>query len=156
MIKLTECRLNHVYEFVSFEGARHYQRHLRHLGLRVGTPVIVLKNDVTQPLIVSFKGTKIGLDQDLAANIRVCEADIKETGHLKKLSDIEIGKIVQVVDFSVEGAVKRRLMDMGMTKGTALKIKSFAPLGDPIEINLRGYDLSLRKAEAALIIVKEV
>ena len=43
-----------------------------------------------------------------------------------------------------------------MTKGTALKIKSFAPLGDPIEINLRGYDLSLRKAEAALIIVKEV
>ncbi|MGL5439893.1 MAG: FeoA family protein [Filifactoraceae bacterium] len=70
---------------------------------------------------------------------------------MKTLREIEIGKTVTVVKLHGEGAIKRRIMDMGITKGTELFIRKVAPLGDPIEVNLRGYELSIRKADAEMI-----
>lgn len=73
---------------------------------------------------------------------------------MKTLKQAKIGETVKVVKLSGEGAVKRRLMDMGITKGTEVFIRKVAPLGDPIEVTLRGYELSLRKADAEMIEVE--
>ncbi|HCH28035.1 MAG TPA: ferrous iron transport protein A [Ruminococcaceae bacterium] len=70
---------------------------------------------------------------------------------MKTLKDAKIGETVTVARVCGEGAVKRRIMDMGITKGTAVYIRKVAPLGDPIEITVRGYELSLRKADAQMI-----
>ena len=67
------------------------------------------------------------------------------------LRDVKIGETCTVVKLHGEGAIKRRFMDMGITKGVVIKVVKVAPLGDPIEINVRGYELSLRKADADLI-----
>ena len=70
------------------------------------------------------------------------------------LKETEIGKTVTVVKLTGEGAVKRRIMDMGLTKGTQVTVRKVAPLGDPIQVNVRGYELSIRKADAEMIEVK--
>ena len=67
---------------------------------------------------------------------------------MKTLKQAAVGDTVTVVKIHGEGAVKRRIMDMGITKGVAVTIRKVAPLGDPIEVTVRGYDLSLRKADA--------
>lgn len=70
---------------------------------------------------------------------------------MKTLKDAKIGETVTVVKLHGEGAVKRRIMDMGLTKGVEVYIRKVAPLGDPIELTVRGYELSLRKADAAMV-----
>jgi len=67
------------------------------------------------------------------------------------LNELGIGKTAKIVRLNGEGAVKRRIMDMGLTKGTEVTVRKIAPLGDPIEITVRGYELSLRKDEAGKI-----
>lgn len=70
------------------------------------------------------------------------------------LKDVKIGKTVTVLKIEGEGPVRRRIMDMGITKGVEVFVRKVAPLGDPVEINVRGYELSLRKADAQMIIVE--
>lgn len=70
---------------------------------------------------------------------------------METLKNAKIGSTVQVVKLHGEGAVKRRIMDMGITKGTELQVRKVAPLGDPMELNVRGYELSVRKADAEMI-----
>jgi ferrous iron transport protein A len=73
---------------------------------------------------------------------------------MQTLKDIQCGQTVSVVKLHGEGAVKRRIMDMGITKGTEVYIRKVAPLGDPGEVTVRGYELSLRKADAEMIEVQ--
>ena len=73
---------------------------------------------------------------------------------MKNLKETKIGETVKVVKLHGEGAVKRRIMDMGITKGVEVYISMVAPLGDPIEVTVRGYELSLRKADAEMIEVE--
>ena len=73
---------------------------------------------------------------------------------MNTLKDAKVGSTVKVIKVHGEGAVKRRIMDMGITKGVELSVRKVAPLGDPVEINVRGYELSLRKADAEMIEVK--
>lgn len=70
---------------------------------------------------------------------------------MKTLKEAKVGDTVQVVKLHGEGAVKRRIMDMGLTKGVNVQIRKVAPLGDPLEVTVRGYELSIRKADAAMI-----
>ena len=70
------------------------------------------------------------------------------------LKDVKIGQTVKVVKLDGEGAVKRRIMDMGITKGVEIFVRKVAPLGDPIEVTVRGYELSIRKADAEMIEVE--
>ncbi len=70
---------------------------------------------------------------------------------MKTLNDIKIGETAVVKKLYGEGAVKRRIMDMGITKGVSVYVRKVAPLGDPMELTVRGYELSVRKADAALI-----
>ncbi|WP_177665634.1 FeoA family protein [Eubacterium sp.] len=73
---------------------------------------------------------------------------------MKTLKDVKIGETVKVVRIHGEGALKRRIMDMGITKGVEVYVRKVAPLGDPVEITVRDYELSLRKADAKLIEVE--
>ena len=73
---------------------------------------------------------------------------------MKTLRQANIGDTAKVVKIHGEGAVKRRIMDMGLTKGVEVHIRKVAPLGDPIEVTVRGYELSLRKADAEMIEVE--
>ena len=70
---------------------------------------------------------------------------------MKTLKDAKVGETVTVAKVHGEGPVRRRIMDMGLTKGVQVYVRKVAPLGDPMELNLRGYELSIRKADAELI-----
>jgi len=70
---------------------------------------------------------------------------------MKTLRDAKVGETVKVRRIHGEGAIKRRIMDMGITKGVEIFVRKVAPLGDPFELNLRGYELSLRKADAEMV-----
>ena len=73
---------------------------------------------------------------------------------MKTLKEAKVGQTVKVVKLHGEGAVRRRIMDMGITKGVEIYIRKVAPFGDPFELNVRGYELSLRKADAEIIEVE--
>ena len=75
---------------------------------------------------------------------------------MKTLKQVKVGESCKVVKLHGEGPVKRRIMDMGITKGVDIYVRKVAPLGDPVEINVRGYELSLRKEDADLIDVEYV
>lgn len=73
---------------------------------------------------------------------------------MKTLRESKVGETIRVVKLHGEGAVKRRIMDMGLTKGVDVQVRKVAPLGDPIEVTVRGYELSIRKADAEMIEVE--
>ena len=73
---------------------------------------------------------------------------------MKTLKQVKVGETVRVVKLHGEGAVKRRIMDMGLTRGVEVYVRKVAPLGDPVEVTVRGYELSLRKADAEIIEVE--
>ena len=75
---------------------------------------------------------------------------------MNTLRDVKIGDTVKVVKLHGEGAVKRRIMDMGITRGVEVYVRKVAPLGDPVEVTVRGYELSLRKADAEMVEVLPV
>ncbi len=74
---------------------------------------------------------------------------------MRTLRDAQIGETVRVVKLTGEGAVKRRIMDMGITKGIEVYVRKLAPLGDPVEVTVRGYELSIRKADAEMILIED-
>jgi len=90
-------------------------------------------------------------DHDL---ITLCAYEKEGTDNMKTLKDAKIGETVRVVKLHGEGAVKRRIMDMGITKNAEIFIRKVAPLGDPVEVTVRGYELSLRKADAEMVEVE--
>ncbi len=73
---------------------------------------------------------------------------------MKTLKDVKVGQTASVVKLHGEGAIRRRIMDMGLTKGVEVRVRKVAPLGDPMELTVRGYELSLRKADAEMIEVQ--
>ena len=73
---------------------------------------------------------------------------------MKTLREVAVGQTVKVSKLVGEGPVKRRIMDMGITKGVEIYVRKVAPLGDPVEVTVRGYELSLRKADAEMIVVE--
>ena len=85
------------------------------------------------------------------ANLKIL---IPEIMQMKTLKDVKVGKTVKVIKLHGEGAIRRRIMDMGITKGVEIYVRKLAPLGDPMELNVRGYELSLRKADAEIIEVE--
>ena len=72
---------------------------------------------------------------------------------MKTLKDAKVGETIKVTKINGEGAIKRRIMDMGITKGVDLYIRKVAPLGDPVEVTVRGYELTIRKDDAEMIVI---
>ncbi len=77
--------------------------------------------------------------------------EVRRKNGMKTLREAKVGDTVRVVKLHGEGAIKRRIMDMGLTKDVDVQIRKVAPLGDPIEVTVRGYELSIRKADAEMI-----
>ena len=77
--------------------------------------------------------------------------DQQKGGSMKSLADVKVGESATIVKLHGEGALRRHLMDLGLIKGTLFKVVKVAPLGDPVEITVRGYELSIRKEEAAIV-----
>lgn len=74
---------------------------------------------------------------------------------MRTLKDLKVGESAKVVRLHGQGAVRRRIMDMGITRGTVVKVRKVAPLGDPFELTVRGYELSIRKADAQMVEIEE-
>ena len=77
--------------------------------------------------------------------------DLQKGGSMKSLADVKVGESATIVKLHGEGTLRRHLMDLGLIKGTPFKVVKVAPLGDPVEITVRGYELSIRKEEAAIV-----
>ena len=124
--------------------------HLSHLGVTPGeTLEIVTKTKDSAILII--KGSRLAFDASILEKIDITPLDQEHTA--LPLSELSVGESAIVVDIFAINEAKRRLMDMGITKRTKIYLRKVAPLGDPIEITLRGYELTLRKLEAQMISV---
>lgn len=151
MKKLAEVAPNQTFVVKEVTAQAEVQKHLQNLGLLPGSHVVLLKSK-GQDGIVLVQNARLALDQSLLEAIIVEPAAKKE--EVLSLDQLAVGDKGKVIKIFGEGAVKRRLMDMGLTKNVVITVRKLAPLGDPIEINLRGYELSLRKSEAEYILVE--
>ncbi len=129
-------------------GKDDVKRHLADLGFVEGVELSVV-NELGGNLILNVKGTRIAVDKKMASRILV-----NSEGNMKTLRECRPNQKVTVVKIHGSGPVKKRIMDMGITKGAEILVRKVAPLGDPIEINIRSYELSLRKTDAEMVEVK--
>ena len=126
-------------------GKDQIRQHLAELGFVVNSDVTVV-SQLAGNLILQVKDSRVALDKTMANRIMICEQSRGK--NMKSLKDVKGGETATVVKLHGEGATKRRIMDMGITKGTEIYVRKVAPLGDPVEVNVRGYELSIRKSEA--------
>lgn len=132
-------------------GKDETKKFLESLGFVVGGNISVISESGGN-LIVNVKDTRVAISKVMANRVMVWIK--KGRDELKTLKDTKPGEIVKVIKIDGAGAVKRRIMDMGITKGVEIFVRKVAPLGDPIEIQVRGYELSLRKADSEMIAVE--
>ncbi|ALS01624.1 ferrous iron transporter A [Enterococcus silesiacus] len=153
MLTLAQATLNKVYAIEEIQAEGFAKKHLNNLGLVPGGKV-VLVNYSGDNGIVLLHNSRIAINQSVLKQITIVEKSLSEESW-QSLDQLTVGEKARVIGIHGQGAVKRRLMDMGLTKGVELLVRKMAPLGDPIEINLRGYELTLRKNEAELVLVQK-
>ena len=124
--------------------------HLSNLGLAAGETIEVVTKTKNSAIII-VKGSRLAFDASLLDKIDLAPAE--EDQKKIPLSELPVGHSAIVTDIFSANETKRRLMDMGITKRTRVLLRKVAPLGDPLEISLRGYELTLRKSEAQMISV---
>ena len=125
--------------------------HLSNLGLAAGEMIEVVTKTKNSAIII-VKGSRLAFDASILDKIDLAPAE--EDQKKIPLSELPVGHSAIVTDIFSANETKRRLMDMGITKGIDIYIRKVAPLGDPIEVTVRGYELSLRKADAEMIEVE--
>lgn len=138
------------YKILAINLPKDSLRHLSNLGLAVGEKVEVITKTRNSAIIL-VRGSRLAFDASILDKIDL--GPFSEEGELLPLSALPIGQSAVVQEIFATQETKRRLMDMGITKHTKVLLRKVAPLGDPIEISLRGYELSLRKSEAQMISV---
>ena len=124
--------------------------HLSNLGLAAGETIEVVTKTKNSAIII-VKGSRLAFDASILDKIDLAPAE--EDQKKIPLSELPVGHSAIVTDIFSANETKRRLMDMGITKRTRVSLRKVAPLGDPLEISLRGYELTLRKSEAQMISV---
>ena len=124
--------------------------HLSNLGLAAGETIEVVTKTKNSGIII-VKGSRLAFDASILDKIDLAPAE--EDQKKIPLSELPVGHSAIVTDIFSANETKRRLMDMGITKRTRVLLRKVAPLGDPLEISLRGYELTLRKSEAQMISV---
>ena len=125
--------------------------HLSNLGLAAGETIEVVTKTKNSAIII-VKGSRLAFDASILDKIDLAPAE--EDQEKIPLSELPVGRSAIVTDIFSANETKRRLMDMGITKNVDLYIRKVAPLGDPVEVTVRGYELSLRKADAEIIEVQ--
>ena len=128
-------------------GREETKKFLENLGFVTGGVVTVV-SEISGNMILNVKDSRVALGKDMANKIMI------QGGKTMTLREVTPGSTVKVTKLTGEGPVKRRIMDMGITKGVDIFVRKVAPLGDPVEVTVRGYELSLRKADAEMIEVQ--
>ncbi|MCB5007877.1 ferrous iron transport protein A [Streptococcus mutans] len=150
---LQDARIDVPYTVVSINLPEDSVRHLSNLGLKVGSR-LELTSKTKSSAIVMLKSSRLAFDDSILSKIDVSES--QETVETLPLSELEVGQFAYIDNIFAVNEAKRRLMDMGLTRHTKIYLRKVAPLGDPIEISLRGYELTLRKSEAQMISVVKI
>lgn len=150
---LLDARVSCPYEIISIELPDDSVHHLANLGLKVGSR-LELVSKTKQSAIVMLKANRLAFDASILSKVEVREA-ANEVAVIP-LSELPVGQFATIQGIFAVNESKRRLMDMGLTRHTKVYLRKVALLGDPIEISLRGYELSLRKSEAQLISVAPI
>lgn len=148
-MNLSQAVLNQTYFVKKVSTNKEVIKHLLNLGIRKSERITLLSHDKSNAIIL-VGNSRIAIDTSLLRAIEVSEEALPIKNEIG-LNEIAIGDSGFVTSIQATGAVKRRLMDMGITRGTKLYVRKVAPLGDPVEVHLRGYELTLRKEEAELI-----
>ena len=148
MMPLTMARPGETVTIRKITGRDEVRQHLAELGFVVNSDVTVV-SQLAGNLILQVKDSRVALGKTMANRIMICEQSRRK--NMKSLKDVKVGETATVVKLHGEGATKRRIMDMGITKGVEIHVRKVAPLGDPMELNVRGYELSVRKADAEKI-----
>lgn len=125
-------------------------KHLMTLGLKQGDLLKLVAKTKSNAIII-IKGSRLALDNSILERISIKPYEFES--NCLPLSDLTVGSFAYIKEINSDSQTKRRLMDMGLTKHTKIYLRKVAPLGDPLEISLRGYELTLRKSEAQLITV---
>lgn len=153
MTTLADVSLNQVVQVDEMKLENDLKHRLQDLGMIVGSKVAVVNQSGDNGIIL-LHNTRLALSQSLLKQILVKDlTEDQETW--VSLDQLSAGEQGVVVNVHGTGAVKRHLMDMGLTKGTQVKVVKLAPLGDPIELRVRGYELSLRKNESEMVVVSK-
>lgn len=150
---LQDARIDVPYTVVSINLPEDSVRHLSNLGLKVGSRLELISKTKSSA-IVMLKSSRLAFDDSILSKIDVSES--QETVEILPLSELEVGQFAYIDNIFAVNEAKRRLMDMGLTRHTKIYLRKVAPLGDPIEISLRGYELTLRKSEAQMISVVKI
>ncbi|WP_430611243.1 ferrous iron transport protein A [Enterococcus sp. DIV0876] len=151
-MEMAQTQASYTYRIESIHTTKQVTAHLNDLGLRVGTDVLILQKN-QQGGILMYQNNRIALDESVMRQIDVIPTT--KSRQITSLDQLAIGEEANVANIAAIGALRRRLMDMGLTKNVPVKVVKLAPLGDPIEIRVRGYELSLRKEEAAHVLVEK-
>ena len=151
LARLTYCPENYTAKIVEFDGGTGAKENIESHGLRIEDEVqLKSRKNGRGKIVVLHNNNEIGLGHELASKILMeCIGNLKIT-----LDHIKVGDLVEVTKMGAKGDVRFRLLDMGLVKGVEIKIIRVAPLGDPIEILINGFNLSLRIEEAKNIEVK--
>ncbi|MFC3932664.1 ferrous iron transport protein A [Streptococcus dentapri] len=149
---LQEAKTNIPYQIASINLPADSVRHLSNLGVKIGSHLEVISKTKMSAIIL-LKSNRLALDASILANIDVRESGEEDQVRALPLSELEVGEAAYIENIYAMNETKRRLMDMGLTRHTKIYLRKVAPLGDPIEICLRGYELTLRKSEAQMISV---
>lgn len=153
METLEEVKLNLVYQIERIQTSDSVKKHLQNLGVIIGSKIVVINRSGSNSILL-LKNNRIAVNCELLSQIIVKKSEFSEESWTS-LDQLTTGESGVVVAIHGKGAVKRRLMDMGVTKNVRVTVRKLAPLGDPLEITLRGYELTLRKEEASLILVQK-
>ncbi|WP_313629973.1 FeoA family protein [Enterococcus devriesei] len=151
MTTLADVSLNQVVQIDEMALDNDLKHRMQDLGMIVGSKVAVVNHSGDNGIIL-LHNTRLALSQSLLKKILVKDLTEAHQSWIS-LDQLKVGEQGTVVNVHGSGAIKRRLMDMGLTKGTEIKVVKLAPLGDPMELRIRGYELSLRKNESEMIVV---
>ncbi|MBK5027999.1 FeoA family protein [Enterococcus faecium] len=151
MQTLAQAKQNIVYQVERIETEEKTKRHLQNIGVVAGSKIVVNLSGNNAILLV--KSHRVAVSREILSQIFVNKKTASSESWTS-LDQLKAGETGIVVAIHGQGAVKRRLMDMGLTRNVKIVIRKLAPLGDPIELTVRGYELTLRKSEAELVLVQ--
>ena len=151
--RLTYCAINQKVKIAEIDGGTGAVENIKSFGITVGDEVLFKsRKNGRGKIVVEYNNKEISLGHELASKILLKCSDNPST----TLNHIKVGDVVEVTKMGAKGDVRFRLLDMGLVKGVEVKIIRVAPLGDPIEILINGFNLSLRIDEAKSIEVKVI
>jgi len=150
MMPLNRAGIGEEMMIMKVGGTPEEREQLTFLGFAAGESAVVIAMAYGN-MIVKLKDGRVGLSEELAKNLTVQKV---EGGITRTLKDVPVGQTVTVTKITGKGPVKRRIMDMGITRGTEVFVRKVAPLGDPMEVTVRGYELTLRKEDVEMLQVE--